>query len=78
MWNFLVPVNGSNLIQRPDIRAETTVHTKDLFVNERRQTKTIKALDTMSPHTGVAVLAQTLIIKSVDLGDLSRLRLDDE
>ena len=71
--DFLIAVNRSHLIQRPDIWGESPVYAQHLFVNEGGQTKAIETLDAMPPRGCVAVLAQTFIIKAVYLSDLSTL-----
>ena len=72
--NFLVSVNRPHLIQSANIGAETSVHAKDFFVNESRQAKAVKALNTVPPDAGVSVFSQALVVKAVDLCDLSRLQ----
>jgi hypothetical protein len=71
--NFLIAVNRTDLIERANIWTETSVNAQDLFVNQGSQAKAIKALDAMSPNTGISVFAQAFVIKSINLSNLSRL-----
>ncbi len=46
---------------------------KDLSVDDGRETEVIEHFCAAAPNSRRAVLAQTLVIEPVDLGDLSRL-----
>ena len=72
--DFLVAVDRPHLVQRANIGAETSVHAKDFFVNESREAKAIKALHAVPPDAGVSVFSEALVVKAVDLCDLSRLQ----
>ena len=71
--NFLIAINRADLIEGPNVRTETTVDAQDLFVNEGGKAETVKALDAVAPDRGIAVFAQTFVVKSVDLCDLTAL-----
>lgn len=73
VWNFLIAINRADLIEGPNVRTETAVDTKDLFVNEGGKAETVKALDAVAPDRGIAVFAQAFVVKSIDLCDLTAL-----
>lgn len=73
MRHFLDAVQGSNVIQCVDAGRKTAVETEDLVVNEGSQRQVIEQVGKVFPDVGVAVLAQALVVESVDLGDLARL-----
>ena len=74
----MVSINRSNLVECANIGAEPSVNAQYFFVNESSQAKAVKALDTVPPDTGVSVFSQTLVVKAVDLRDLSRLKCNME
>lgn len=45
----------------------------DLVVDQGGQREVVEQVGEEFPDVGVAVLAQTLVVEAVDLGDLSRL-----
>jgi len=73
MRDFLIAINGSDLIESTNIGRKTSVDAEDLFVYEGSQAKAVEALDAMAPDTGVAVFAKAFVVKAVDLGDLAGL-----
>lgn len=54
------------------------METKDLVFNERCQWEIVKEVSEIFPHRGVSILAKTLVIKAVDLSDLSGLMVSSE
>ena len=70
--HFLNPVQTSNIIQCIDTRAQTSVQAKDLVVNQSGEGKVVEEISEEFPDIGVAVLAQTLVVEAVNLGDLAR------
>lgn len=73
MWNLLFTIDGADLIQSLYAWRETTVYAKDATVNDGRQTQIVKDFSAVSPNCNTAVFAETLIIKTVNLSNLSRL-----
>lgn len=49
------------------------MHTKDLLLNHCSQAYVVEDVCAISPNVERSVLAQTFIVKPVDLGDLPRL-----
>lgn len=71
--DFLVPLDGSNLVQSLDVWGETSVDTQDLFIQQSGNCQHIKHLCAIAPGICVSILGLTLIIKSINLGNLSAL-----
>ena len=78
MWDFLNAVKGPDVIKRVDARGETTVQTEDLVVNQGGEGQVVKKICEVLPDIGVAVLSETLVVETVNLGDLSRLVVSAE
>lgn len=70
---LLQSVNVLYLIEAVDRWRQTPVKTKDLPGHQGGQRQVIKRVRQHTPHMCVSILAQTLIIKPVDLCDLSAL-----
>ena len=51
---------------------------KDLILNNSSERQQIKQISVILPHIRISVLPQTLIVKSVDLSDLSRLVISSQ
>jgi len=71
--NLLSSGNNADLINGANLRAQATVHTEYSAVDNGGQDKEVKDLTAGLPNGGVAVLLLTLLIESIDLGDLARL-----
>jgi hypothetical protein len=76
--HFLNAVKRPNVIERVDAGRETTVQTEDLIVNQCSQRQVVEQICEVLPDIGVAVLAETLVVEAVHLGDLSRLVVSAE
>jgi len=61
------------MIQRIDTRTQTAMQTKDAIAHDGRHGQIIKGIRKGLPHIGVTVFAQTLVVKSVHLRNLSTL-----
>lgn len=70
--DLLFSIDGSDLIERVDGGTESTVDAKDLLLNEGAQTEIVEDFGAVSPDIDGAILAQTFVIKAIDLSDLSR------
>lgn len=70
--DLLLPIDRPYLVQRPDIRRQPAVHAQDLRINDGREGKGIEALRAIPPHSRIAVLAETLVVKPVHLRNLPR------
>lgn len=71
MRHLLLAINCLDLIERLYGWGEAAVDTEDLLVDDGRQGKKVHYLCAVAPHVDAAVLAQTLVIKTVNLRDLT-------
>lgn len=69
--DFLNTVQGSDVVERVDGRAQPTMQTKDLVLNESCEGEVVEEVGEVFPHVGVAVFAQALVVEAVHLGDLA-------
>lgn len=76
--NFLYAVQSTNVVERVDTGRQPAVQTEDLIVDQGRQGKIIEQIGEELPDIGVAVLAKTLVIESVHLGNLTGLVVSSE
>jgi hypothetical protein len=73
VWNFLDTVQSSDVIECVDARGETAVKTEDLVVDQGSEGKVVKEVGEVLPDISVSVFAKTLVVETVDLGDLTGL-----
>ncbi len=73
MRNLLSTSDNANLVDSTDLRAQTTVDTKNLTVDDRSKDKKIENLAAGFPNGSVAILLLTLLVEAIDLGDLAGL-----
>lgn len=73
MRNLLSAGDDSNLVNGPDLRAQTTVHAEHLAVDNGGQDQKVEYLAARFPDRRVAVLLLAFFVEAVDLGDLPRL-----
>lgn len=73
MRNLLGSGDNPDLIDGPDLGAETAMDTKNSAVHNRGEDKEIKDLAAGLPYRCVTVLRLALLVKAVDLSDLPRL-----
>ena len=76
--HFLNAVKRPNIVERVDARGETTVQTEDLIVDQGSKRQVVEKVCKVLPNIGVAVLAETFVIETVHLGNLSRLMVSTE
>lgn len=69
--NFLSPVDGANLIDCSDIGGEASVNTEHFSIDHSSDVEAIKDLCAVFPGICTSVLSLALVIKSINLGDLS-------
>jgi hypothetical protein len=72
VWDLLCARNDADLIERPDFRAQSAVHTKHLAVDYGGQGEKVEDLAAGLPHGGVAVLGLAFFVEAVDLRYLPR------
>lgn len=73
MRYLLNTVKSSDVIESVDAGRKTTVETEDLVVDQGSQGKVVEEVGEVFPHVGVAILAQALVVESINLCDLARL-----
>lgn len=71
--NLLDAVQGADVVQCVNAGRETAVKAENLVVDEGGQRQVVEEVGEVFPDVSVAVLAQTLVVEAVDLGDLTRL-----
>ena len=71
MWNFLYTIESSNVVEGIDTGGETSVETEDLIIDEGGQGEVVEQIGEVFPDIGIAIFAKTLIVETVDLGDLT-------
>jgi hypothetical protein len=69
--NFLNTVQGSDVVEGINGRAQPTVQTEDLVFNESSEGKVVEEVGEIFPHVGIAVFAEALVVEAVDLGNLA-------
>mmetsp|Transcript_6233 Transcript_6233/g.18937 ORF Transcript_6233/g.18937 Transcript_6233/m.18937 type:complete len:205 (-) Transcript_6233:40-654(-) len=71
MRNLLLAVDDTNLVQCIDGGTQATVHTEHLVIDESRETEIVEEICTIAPHVHRAELAQTFVIETIHLCDLT-------
>jgi hypothetical protein len=71
MWDFLNSVERANVVKGINAGGKATMQAKDLVVDKGSERKVVKEVGKIFPDVGVAILSKTLIVKAVDLSDLS-------
>ena len=51
------------------------MHAKDASVNDGRETQVVEDFSAISPYGDASIFTETLIVKTVDLGNLTRLMI---
>jgi hypothetical protein len=70
--NFLLAVDHANLVQGVDCGGQTTMDAEDLVVDDSGQAEVIKNLSAVSPYIDGAVFTEALVIKAINLRNLTR------
>lgn len=73
MRDFLDSVQTADVVKSIDGRTQAAMQTKDLVFNERGQGEVVKEIGKVFPDIRVAILAQTLVVESIDLSVCWRL-----
>lgn len=71
MGNFLDTIKRPDVVESVDGRTQSTVKTENLVFDESSEGKVVEKVGEVFPHVGIAVFAETFVIESVDLCDLS-------
>ena len=78
MGKFESSFEQADLIKSLDVWGEATMDAEDLAFNDGCDSEVIKDLDAVLPWVSVAVLADALVIESVDGSDLPGLVVSSE
>ena len=78
MRNFHASVNKADLVKSFNLWGETTVNAENLALDDCPNTKIIKDLGAIFPWVSVSVLPYSLIIETINGGDLSSLVISSE
>ncbi len=73
MGNLNFPVDGSDLVDGLDLRAEASMHTEHLPVDNGSDGQVIEDLGAVLPGIGVPVFSVDLIVEAVNGGNLAGL-----
>jgi len=76
--DLLDPVKSSDVVKSINAGRQTAVKTENLVVDESSQGQVVKEVGEVFPHVGIAILAQTLVVKTIHLCDLTRLMIATE
>lgn len=69
--NLLCTSNHADLVQSPDLRAQSTVDTQDLAVNDGAQGHEIEDLAAGLPYRRTSVFLEAFFVKPIHLCDLA-------
>lgn len=72
MGDLLSSSDDADLVEGADLRTQAAVDAENLAINDCAEDEEVENLTAGFPHRRVAVLLLALLVKSVDLGDLSR------
>ena len=75
MGDFLNSVKFSNLIEAFEMRREASMETENLILNNSCHRQVVKKVSVVFPNICIAVFPITLVIKSIDLCNLSALMI---
>ena len=67
----MLAVDRANLIQRRDRRGQAAVDAENFVVDDCSEGQVVEHFCAVAPNVDTAVLAQALVIKSVDLCNLT-------
>jgi hypothetical protein len=73
MRHFLYPIKGADVVQGVDTRRQPAVQTEDLVVDQSRERQVIEEIGEVLPHVRVAILSKALVVKTIDLSNLTGL-----
>lgn len=78
MRNLLYAIESSDVVQCVNTGRKAAVKAEDLVVDESSEGEVVEEVCKVLPHVGIAVLAKTFVVESVNLGDLTRLVISSE
>lgn len=65
------PIEGPNIVESVDRGTQTTVKAENLVFDKSGEGEVVKEIGEIFPDIGVAVFAQTFVVKSIDLCNLA-------
>jgi len=71
MRDLLYTIDTSHMVQGVDTGRQSTMETEDLVIDERGEGEVVEEVGKVTPDVGVAVFAQTFVVETADLGDLT-------
>ena len=71
MRDFLNPVQSSNIVKGVDTWRQPSMQAEYLVVDKCSQREVIEKICKVFPYIRIAVLSETLVVKSIYLGDLA-------
>jgi len=75
MRNLHSSVNKSDLIDGLDFRGKTTMDAEDFTFDNSTNAKVIENLCAVFPRVGISILPNSLIVETINRGDLSSLMI---
>ena len=76
--DLLDAIQSPDVVQGVDAGRQAAVEAEDLVVNEGGEGQVVEEVSEVFPHIGISVLAQTLVVEAVDLGDLPGLVISSQ
>ena len=70
VWNFLVSVDETDVVEGSDVWRESAVDAEYLAVDEGRDGQQVEHPAAVLPRVGVTILGLALVVKTVHLCDL--------
>ena len=67
--------NDTNLIDRPNLRAQSTMNAENLAVNNSSKDEEVKNLAARLPDRGIPILLLAFLIETINLGNLTGLMI---
>ena len=73
MWDFLLTVQKSHLVDGGQVRRHPTMNTQDASINHGPERQKIECLIEVFPAVGVAIFSVDLVEEAVHHGDIAAL-----
>jgi hypothetical protein len=72
VWYLLYTVKGSDVVEGIDAWGETSVEAEDLIVDQGGKGEEIEEVGEVFPNVRIAIFPKALIVKAIDLCNLTR------
>jgi hypothetical protein len=73
MRHFLYPIKGADIVQGVNAGRQPAVQAEDLVIDQSRERQVVEEIGKVLPHVRVAVLSKALVVKPIDLSNLTGL-----